>query len=77
MIELPQTKPTSGDGMFDKVSFFDTLDALHVEIKSGNYLLLVGEKSDLSHLHALSSITMIGAIFPRVIFGTQSLRVAL
>lgn len=72
MIELPQTKPTSGDGMFDKVSFFDTLDALHVEIKSGNYLLLVGEKSDLSHLHALSSITMIGAIFPRVIFGTQS-----
>lgn len=58
--------------MFDKVSFFDTLESLHVELKSGTYLLLVGEKSDLSNISLLSHIKIMGAIFPRVIFETQS-----
>lgn len=58
--------------MFDEVSFFDTLESLHVKLKSGVYLLLVGEKSDLSTITSLSSITIVGAIFPRVVFGTRS-----
>lgn len=58
--------------MFDEVSFFDTLVSLHVKLKSGVYLLLVGEKSDLSTITSLSSITIVGAIFPRVVFGTRS-----
>lgn len=58
--------------MFDEVSFFDTLESLHVKLKSGVYLLLVGEKSDLSTISSLSSITIVGAIFPRVVFGTRS-----
>jgi len=58
--------------MFDEVSFFDTLESLHVKIKSGVYLLLVGEKSDLSNISSLSSITIVGAIFPRVVFGAKS-----
>lgn len=58
--------------MFDEVLFFDTLESLHVKLKSGTYLLLVGEKNDLSNISLLSSITIVGAIFPRVVFGTQS-----
>lgn len=58
--------------MFDEVSFFDTLESLHVELKSGTYLLLAGEKSDLSNISLLSCIKVVGAIFPRVVFGTKS-----
>lgn len=58
--------------MFDEVSFFDTLESLHVKVNSGTYLLLVGEKSNLTYLSSLCSLRIVGAIFPRVIFGTQS-----
>ena len=58
--------------MFEKIDFFETVEALQAGIYDGSYLLLVGEKTDISALSLSSSISMAGAIFPRIIFGTKS-----
>ncbi|MBV5278414.1 MAG: FIST C-terminal domain-containing protein [Campylobacteraceae bacterium] len=58
--------------MFKEIYFFRTLEALHVELQSGRYLLLVGEKTDISQMCFSDSMVIVGAIFPRVVFGTES-----
>jgi len=64
--------------MFEKVSFFKTIETLHAELEAGSYLLLVGENSDLSTLSSFPpSLRVVGALFPRVIFGTCSFDVGI
>lgn len=58
--------------MFEEIYFFCTLEMLEAKLKSGRYLLLVGEKTDISKMCFSDFIVVVGAIFPRVLFGTES-----
>lgn len=58
--------------MFETIRFAKTFEALHVNASSGTYLLLVAEKTPFSLEVLPSHLRFFGAIFPRVIFGTQS-----
>lgn len=58
--------------MFENIYFFKTMNDLQCSLESGSYLLLVAEKTNLSNIFSESSLTLVGAIFPYVIFGTQS-----
>lgn len=58
--------------MFEAISFFRTLETLEAELQTGRYLLLVGEKTDISKMSFSASREVVGAIFPRVVFGTES-----
>jgi len=58
--------------MFTHFFFAQTWDDAYAYLKPGTYLLLVAEKTDFSLQDLPEHVYVCGAIFPRVIFGTQS-----
>jgi hypothetical protein len=58
--------------MFTHIFFVEKWHDVHTHLTSGAYLLLVAEKTHFQ-LHDLPKhVRICGAIFPRIIFGTQS-----
>ena len=53
--------------MFDSITFVQNVEALRT-LENGNYLLLIGEKTDLSTLTNAKSMHYFGAIFPQIIY---------
>lgn len=58
--------------MFQSIHFVKTPECLNEHCTQGTYLLLVGEKTQLSLDVLPHNITFYGAIFPRVVFGHES-----
>lgn len=52
------------------ITFCKTINDL--ALKSERYLLLIGEKTDISKMIFSDNTVVFGAIFPRVVFGVQS-----
>jgi len=58
--------------VFTTFAFFKTVESLHVNLSQGNYLLLVGEKTDFSLEKLPKNSSYCGAIFPRIVFEAES-----
>ncbi|AFL68252.1 FIST signal transduction protein [Sulfurospirillum barnesii] len=57
--------------MFEKVSFYASVDDLHVNIQTGFYLLLIAENTPIPDSFFTENTRFIGGFFPSVLFGKE------
>lgn len=58
--------------MFEEVSFFQSVEDLHVSLRSGSYLLLIAEKTPLPFDFFDENRRCVGAVFPYVLYGENA-----
>lgn len=61
-----------GERVFSKIEFLTSQDEMSNLERNQRYLLLVAEKSSFDYTLLPKNIAIVGAIFPRIIYGTKS-----